>query len=798
LTRRGRITAAAKEVSPAAFSGRFFCKVIHERPEVDMDSDQSKQAHRMNVALIGNYVPRKCGLATFTTDMATWVRSSLSPDSDVFVVAMNDRPEGYDYPPMVRFEVEASNPRDYPRAADYVNMSDVDVVSLQHEFGIFGGAKGIYVADMLRDLRKPVITTAHTVLPDPEPDRLEAMKEVCELSDAIVVMSRKSTDFLDEYYGCPREKVHLIHHGVPDMPFAESEGYKPRWGLQGKTVLLTFGLLHPRKGIEHVIRAMPAIVESFPEAVYVVLGATHPPYKRREGEKYRFYLKGLARELGVEDSVLFYDRFVSLEELTSMLAACDIYVTPYLDMNQIVSGTLAYAMGLGKPIISTPYYYAVELLAEERGIVVPVEDSSAMFRAATGLLADPESMLRMREKVYAFGRRMTWPNVSREYVELFEHVLAGRRAMPAAVARRQEISLRDLPRPRLDHLVRMTDDVGIIRSAQFDIPDRSSGYRTEDNALALAAVVLDYVQTEDPVSMGLARTYLSFIRYMQSEDGNFESHLDYNKVFSAGPGGQDCTGKVLAGLGLTVALSSDEPIVSFAKLMFDDALKDISLTYIRSMAYAICGCYHYLTRFPGASLPAAALARFASGLVQAYDSASEPGWEWFEDSLTYANGLMPRALLLAYRETREERYREVALASLDFLTRTCLTDEGYFNLVGDAGWYEKGGQRAVFNQLPVEATSLADAYIDAYVVEREDKYLGLARAAFEWFLGRNALNTPLYDFASFCCADSLMLHGPSLDKSAEATTQWLLALLRVQTSLHVGADLLEQRTLAGR
>ncbi|MHB8895611.1 MAG: glycosyltransferase family 4 protein [Candidatus Geothermincolia bacterium] len=767
----------------------------------DMDglNTSSLPDHSLNVALIGNYVPRHCGIATFTADVATWVKATLGPRSDVFVVAMNDRPEGYEYPPMVRFEVLANNPRDYPRAADYLNLSEIDLVCLQHEFGIFGGARGSYITDLLRDLRKPVVTTAHTVLPDPEPDRRKALADVCALSDAVIVMSDKSIDFLERYYGVPREKVHLIHHGVPDMPFADSEGYKTRWGLQGKTVLLTFGLLHPRKGIEYMIKAMPPVVERFPDAVYVVLGATHPPVKKREGEKYRFSLKQLARDLGVEDNVIFYDRFVSLEELTSFLASCDIYVTPYLDMNQIVSGTLAYAMGLGKPAISTPYFYATELLAGGRGIIVPVKDPDAFARETIGLLSDPARMEDMRTKAYAFGHEMRWEEVSRQYVDLFERVLAGRRtAPPQAAAPRKAVLLRDLPRPRLDHLARLTDHTGLIAEAHFDIADRASGYRTEDNALALAAAVQSHVvQTDDEMSLGLARTYIGLLRYMQRLDGRFHNLLNYDKTFADEMGGQECQGKALAGLGLTVALEEEEALVSFAKLMFDDALQYLDLSYPRAMAYAACGCYHYLTRFPGASLAEAALERLADGLISTYEDTATDGWEWFEDELTYANGLLPRALFLAFRAVRNARYREVAVESLGFLTRTCYID-GFFDLVGDQGWYARGGDRAKFNQLPIEAASLTEAYVDAFMVTHEDSYLELARAAFEWFLGRNALSQPLYDFALFACSDGLMVHGVSPNMGAEATVHWLLSLLRVQTALHLGPLESEEDLLASR
>jgi len=751
---------------------------------MDRSTKKSSRGRDMNVAVVGNYIPRQCGIATFTSDVATWVAQALGPGSDVFVVAMNDRPEGYDYPPAVRFEVLANFPRDYHRAADFVNLSKVDLICLQHEFGIFGGPRGIYIADLLRDLRKPVVTTFHTVLPDPDPERREALVEVAELSDALVVMSHKSIEFLETFYGIDPEQVHLIHHGVPDMPLTDPDDYKAQWGLEGQTVLLTFGLLSERKGIEYMIEAMPRIAARFPDVVYVVLGATHPPVKAREGEKYRFFLKRKARELGVEENVVFYDRFVTLEELTQFLASCDIYVSPYLDKDQIVSGTLAYAVGLGKPIVSTSYYYAKELLADGRGVLTEFRDPDGLAGGVIGLLSDNKRMQRVRRDAYAFGRRMIWKEVAKEYVELFRNVLAGRELAPATPTHRHPVSIRDLPRPKLDYLMRLTDATGVMHGAHFDIPDRSSGYSTDDNAMALAAAVLCRIQTDDPRALELARTCIGFLRFMQLPDGRFHNFLSYDHSFADEVGGEDCQGRALSALGLTVALEQSEGIASFAKAMFDDALDSLELSYPRAMAYAVCGCYHYLTRFPGASHVSAFLEKAADSLMTDYERASSPDWRWFEDTLYYANGLLPRALLLSYRELKEDRYREVGLESLQFLTDTCYTG-GVFDLIGDQGWYPRDGERARFKQLPIEAASLAEAYIDAYVIERDEHHLERARAAFEWFLGRNVLEAPLYDFAPGSCADGILAHGVDQNRSAAATIHYLLALLRMATALHL-------------
>ncbi|MCG2795041.1 MAG: glycosyltransferase [Actinomycetia bacterium] len=746
----------------------------------------------INVTVVGNYIPRQCGLATFTTDVAHWVTEELGPGSDVFVVAMNDTPEGYEYPPEVRFEVTAGNPRDYHRAADFINLSSVDIVCLQHEFGIFGGPRGFYITNLLRDLAKPVVTTLHTVLPDPESDRHEALAQVAELSDALVVMSRKSIDLLEHYYGISPEKVHFIHHGVPDMPFADPGIFKVNWGLQDKKVLLTFGLLHPRKGIEYMIEALPPLVERFPDIVYVVLGATHPPEKERNGERYRFSLKRRAREFGVEDHVIFYDRFVSIKELTEFLASCDVYITPYLDMNQIASGTLAYALGLGKPIVSTPYFYAQELLEGGRGILVPPRDPDSMAEAIGSLLSDDSRLEHMRHEAYSYGRQMIWKEVAREYVKLFQSVLAGSEPVPVPVASCPPISFRDLPKPKLDYFSRLTDKTGIIRKSAFDIPDRASGYSTDDNSMALAATVMYHLQTGDSRSLDLARIYLGFLKYMQLPDGRFRNYLSYKLTFQDEVGGEECQGRALAGLGLTIALEPDEAMASISKSMFESALAcAATLSYARSLAYVIRGCYHYLSRFQGAGHVTKLLDGAASKLLGHYRNNAESGWRWFEPCLYYGNGMLSRALLLAFRATGNPEYRDVGLESLDFLTEQSYRD-GIFDLVGDLGWYPKGGNRARFEQLPIEACSLVEAYVDTYLVERDDRYLELARAALEWFLGRNVVRQPLYDFASGGCSDGLLLNEVDPNRGASATIHFLLALLRMTFAVHPESEVLGQ------
>ncbi len=739
----------------------------------------------MNIAVIGNYVPRQCGIATFTTDLVTWMSRALSGDSNVFVVAMNDRPEGYYYPSVVRFEVNANHPRDYYRAADFINLSGVDIVCLQHEFGIFGGKFGILISDLLKELKKPVVTTVHTVLSDPEPVRREALIRVAEHSRALIVMSKKAIEFLEKYYGIPPDNVFLIHHGVPDRPFTHPDEHKKRWGLQGKTVLLNFGLLSRRKGIEYAIAALPKIAENFPNVVFVVVGATHPPVKMKEGEKYRFFLKRMARELGVEDKVIFYDRFITLEELIEFLCACDIYLTPYVEKGQIVSGTLAYAVALGRPVVSTRYYYAEELLTDERGVLVDFFDSEGISDAVISLLSDPERLERMRSNCYEFGRMMIWKEIAKEYLRLFESVLAGWEGVPFIGERaRPVVSIRDLPAPKLDYLARLTDNTGVLRASIFDIPDRSKGYITEDNAFALAVCILANIQLDDSLSLELARTYLAFLKYMLCPDGRFHNFLRYDGSFGDEVGGEECQGKALAALGLTVALSPDEGIASVAKNMFDEAVTAAAFSDLRAACYGLCGCFHYLTRFPGAGTSSSFIERAGEMLAESYGRNFSPGWRWFEDTLFAANGVLPRACLLCYRSTGDEKKREIGLESLDFLTQVSYNGE-FFDFVGDQGWYPRGGRKARFRQIPVEPYSLVEAYVDAFIITGDEHYLTLARAAMEWFLGRNLLNESLYEFATGSCADGITSSGLDPNKSSSSIIYFLLALLRITTAIHV-------------
>src|SRR5512135_3634390 len=465
------------------------------------------------VAFIGNYLPRQCGIATFTTDLCEAVTTEY-PDTTCIALPVNDTEGGYDYPPRVRFELTEKDIDSYRRAADFLNINNVDLVSLQFEYGIFGGRAGSHILALLRELRMPIVTTLHTILREPDPDQCRVLEAVAALSDRLIVMSDRGREFLQEIYHIAPEKIDLIPHGIPDVPFVDPSFHKDLFGVEGKIVLLSFGLLSANKGIENVIAALPAILAEQPNVVYLILGATHPHVIQHEGETYRLSLQWLAQEKGVEANVIFYNRFVSLEELIEFIGAADIYITPYLSAQQTVSGTLAYTVGAGKAVISTPYWYAEEMLADGRGALVPFKDPAALAAQVIDLLDNEAKRHAMRKRAYLFGRAMIWPQVARRYMESFDRARAERRHFtpPGFTARVLDNRPGELPPLKLDHLRHMTDETGVLQHAIFTVPNYHEGYTTDDNARALmVSTLLDEVGRGE--AFELASRYLAFVWY---------------------------------------------------------------------------------------------------------------------------------------------------------------------------------------------------------------------------------------------------------------------------------------------
>ncbi len=604
-----------------------------------------------SVVLIGNHLPRQCGIATFTTHLLESIALN-APDKACWAIAMNDRPEGYAYPSQVRFEINQSQLSEYGLAADLCNLSQVDVVCLQHEYGIFGGRRGSFIIELLRDLKMPVVTTLHTIMRDPTLQDRHIMMQLAEFSDRLVVMSERSVEFLRDIYQVPKEKIALIHHGIPDVPFVESETYKDKFGVSGKEVILTFGLLSPGKGIEVVIDALPEIVKAHPQVIYMVVGATHPHLKMEQGEDYRNSLHLRAKELGVSNHIIFHDRFVADEDLLEFIGVADIYVSPYLNEAQIISGTLAYALGMGKVVVSTPYWHAQELLADGRGRLVPFRDQVALAREINELLDHPEECLAIRERAYRYGRKMVWSNVGRSYLNIFAEARHQRLRKNVPPRQMEPLGLRQqrLPEIKLEYLRRITDDTGILQHARYTIPDRTHGYCVDDNARALiVAVTLQDLQPLDSALGTLAATYLSFLGHaFNPQTGRFRNFMSYDRRWLEETGSEDSHGRAVWGLGVMVALGREKGQVDFTVDLFHRALDATEhFTYPRAIAFAIIGIHAYLSRYSGDSHAKRMRKILSDRLMQQFRDFASEDWPWCDASLTYDNARLPQALLLS-------------------------------------------------------------------------------------------------------------------------------------------------------
>jgi glycosyltransferase involved in cell wall biosynthesis len=731
------------------------------------------------VAMLGNHLPRQCGIATFTTDLSEAI-ASAAPELDCFVLAMNDGRHQHAYPGRVRFELADNDVAAYTRAADFLNVNAVDVVSVQHEYGIFGGKGGSHLLTLLRELRMPIVTTLHTILGAPNLHQRRVMDELTTLSDRLVVMTAGGAQLLRDVHGVPEEKIDVIPHGIPHVP---SAGNKNRLGVEGRPLILTFGLLSPDKGIEHVIDALPTILAHHPDAVYIVLGATHPHIIEHHGETYRLMLEDRALRLGVDTNVIFHNRFVSLPELTEFLAAADIYITPYLNPEQITSGTLAYAVGAGKAVISTPYAYARELLADGRGILVPWKDSSAIGAEIVGLLDDPERRLEMGRRAAAHGRNMLWPAVAESYLRSFErardeHAQRRRTAFRARTLATRRV---DLPQVNLDHVAVMTDDTGMLQHATFNVPRYDEGYCLDDNARALMLMtLLEDAGADDPrIVRTLASRYLAFVSHAFNRPlGRFRNFMSHGRLWQEEQGSEDSHGRALWALGTVVGRSADPGRHSLAGELFHAALPAVSgFSSPRAWAYALLGIEQYLLAFEGDRNVQASGRAIADRLLTLFRQTDQPGWPWFEDRVTYCNARLPQALIATASWTGDATMAATGIRSLQWLTTIQQTADGYFAPVGTNGFFERGMTAAVFDQQPVEACATVSACMHAFRTTGDHRWADHARRAFTWFLGQNQLQQALYDARSGGCRDALHADRVNQNQGAESTLSFLLALM---------------------
>ncbi len=738
-----------------------------------------------NIALLGNHLPRQCGIATFTTDLGDAISSEF-PHVRCSVVAMNDVGVKHAYPSRVRFEIPEGDIEAYRRAADFLNVNSVDVLSVQHEYGIFGGKAGGHVLEMLRHLRMPVVTTLHTIMAEPGKDQRAVMDALIGLSERLIVMSGDGAALLQEVHGVDPEKIDVIPHGIPLV--ATDSNSKGKIGVDGP-VLLTFGLLSPDKGIEYVIDAMPAILKRHPSTMYIVLGATHPHVKQEHGEAYRLMLQMRAERLGVDENVIFHNRFVSREEVVEFLGAADLYITPYLKEQQSTSGTLAYAIGAGKAVISTPYRYARELLADERGILVPWRDAQAVAREAVGLLDDRSRRGAIERRAAQFGLNMRWPVVARRYVACFNEArVAFERRSRAGQSAQARLARRhaELPEIDLSHVRLMTDDTGILQHAIYDVPRRSEGYCIDDNARALLLmthVEEAHVERHQRVRM-LATRYLAFVANgLDEKTGRFNNFLTYARQWHEGPGSDDSHGRTLWALGTVVGRSTDPGRKALSHRLFDRALPAArSLGSPRGWAYTLLGIAEYLRAVPFDVHTEAVRAELTSRLCERYEHSSREGWPWFEDRLTYCNARMPQALLVSAARMGDDQMMETAIRSLEWLATQQVAADGTFMPVGTNGFYVRGGPRAQFDQQPVEACAMVSACLDAHRITSDVSWLERARHAFQWFLGQNSQGALVYDARTGGCRDGIHLDRVNENQGAESTLSFLTALAELRAA----------------
>jgi glycosyltransferase involved in cell wall biosynthesis len=736
------------------------------------------------IAFVGDHLPRKCGIATFTSDLLAAVATAY-PQSQCFSVSVNDVKGGYEYPEVVRFEIEEQDLSSYLRAADFLNISNVDIVCLQHEFGIFGGPAGGHILAFLRELRMPIVTTLHTVLRDPKADQRLVMQELISLSTRVVVMAERGRQMLRDIYQAPLTKIDLIPHGIPDVGFVDPTYFKDQFGVEGKVVLLTFGLLSPNKGIEHVLNALPQIVAEFPDVVYIILGATHPNELREHGEAYRLSLEMLAKKQKVEKNVIFYNQFVDLENLKEFLGAADLYITPYLNEAQITSGTLAYAFGSGKAVVSTPYWHAAELLAEDRGVLVPFGDSQVMAQAVSDLLRDDTRRHAMRKNAYRMGRDMVWSNVAQQYMRSFEssRLEGAARSRKSLASKTLDKKPRELPDLKLSHLSRMTDSTGVFQHAIFSVPNFLEGYCTDDNARAfILAVLLDELGEDSEYVEALANTSAAFLHHaFNLTTQRFHNHMSFDRRWLDKQGSEDSQGRALWALGTGVGRSPYRSYQMLSGQLFTAALPALTeFTSPRAWAFGLIGIHEYLRRLSGDSLAHQIRDTLTARLVELYDNNAQPDWQWFEEELSYDNAKLAHALILSGRVSGQQAVFERGLQSLRWLTELQTSEKGHFRPIGSNGFYRRGGVRADFDQQPIEAQATVSACLEAYRATSDVSWYEQAQRAFDWFIGWNDLGLELYSPETGGCRDGLHVDRVNGNQGAESTLAFLLSLAEMR------------------
>lgn len=719
------------------------------------------------LALVGGFLPRRCGIATFTTDIHASLRLA-APELAVDVYAMSPAIDAIAFNPSICSTITEGDAKSFVDAARRIETSGADVIWLQHEFGLFGGLAGDMIFELVDRVSAPLVVTLHTVLADPDADQMRVMKKLIGSASKLVVMSECSRLLLKTRYDVGDEQIAMIPHGVPDRPFGRTESFKNAAGLAGRDVLMTFGLLSPGKGIEAAIAALPAIIADCPDILYCIVGATHPNLLACEGEAYREGLQAQAESLGVENHIQWIDAFLETDALLDLIEAADIYVTPYTGAGQSTSGTLAYAMALGKAVVSTPYAHAAELLDDGHGILVPFADSAAIARAIVALFNDHEQLETTQRRAYQRGRRMIWAALAAELAGLVSAAKAAPRVAdhPANVG--------------IGGLLRICDDTGILQHSVHDIPNRAHGYCVDDNARAL--MLTNRLGPEaEPHRSRLAGIFAAFVEASWNEDrGQFRNFMDYRRNWLEDSGSEDSCGRTLWALGATALEGRTASTRMWARRLFTRAATSISdFRSPRAIAFAMLGADHLLAAEENA--PARAILEHGSDrLLALYDRVSAPDWDWFEPVLAYDNGRIPEALIRAGIRLRRADATQGGLDTLRWLNNSQTAPAGHFRPVGSDSFGRHRELPRPFDQQPVEVWAAIDAASAAHDLTGDAIWLAHAQRAFRWFAGANDRGLAVADPLTGTCRDGINRRGVNLNEGAESVLAYQHACLALR------------------
>lgn len=725
------------------------------------------------ILFMGTYPPRECGIATFTQDLSMAIDRRFMPKVKSKILAMNKNVSNmYNYPKDVIFQVDDSDLENYIESAKKINKSkSIKLVNIQHEFGIYGGGMyGENLIPFLEIVKKPVITTFHSVLPNPDEKRKKVVKFIADRSSCIVVMNNTAVRILRKDYGLKNGyDIAIIPHGIPPVKFSNNRLEKAKLGLKNKILVLSFGLMSSGKGYEYVIDALPSVVKKFPNILYIIIGETHPVVRMKEGEKYRKFLEEKVRKMGLNKNVKFYNKYVTVSEIIKYLKACDICVCSSTNPDQISSGTLVYAMGCGRAVVSTPFLHAKEYVTPERGVLAEFGKPESFADAIIKILSDPELKKSMERNAYAFTRSMIWPNVAISYMKLFDKY--------TKISDRHE---KNLPKIKFTHLINMTDNFGIIQFAKYTTPHKRFGYCLDDNSRALLAACMHYKIFGSKSKLKLIRTYLNFIKYVSKGNGMFINFVGHDKKLNGKEISEDSFGRTLTALGYLVSLDNiPEDIKKDAEKILKISLKrSAEMQSPRAIAFSIIGLHHYNTARP-LNENIMVMKKLADRLVELYNSCSSEEWKWFEDYMTYSNSRLSESLLCAYLSTGDKKYLDIGMKSLDFLVSVTF-ENGTFEPIGQSGWYSRNGKKARFDQQPVDTAAMVQTLLLASKVTGNKEYMKKAVDAFHWFLGKNSLNQMVYDEFTGGCHDGLGHSSVNMNQGAESTISYLLARLSLE------------------